>query len=45
MKNYILILLAMLLPLTVCADYTQGSINVTVNGSLQTAVLIGQRGN
>jgi len=38
MKNYILILLAMLLPLTVCADYTQGSINVTVNGSLQTAV-------
>lgn len=28
----------MLLPLTVCADYTQGSINVTVNGSLQTAV-------
>lgn len=38
MKKYIIFLIALLLPLTASAEYTLGTINVTVGGNPQTAV-------
>ena len=38
MKKYIYILIALLLPLTASAEYTLGTVSVTIGGNPQDAV-------